>query len=53
MRKGAAVQGLRQRGAVSIRLAREIPTSTETLIRHDHAPRGLIAARVAAKSEGA
>jgi hypothetical protein len=47
------MQGLGRRGAMSSRLTREIPASTETLIRHQRAPRGLIAARYAAKSEAA
>jgi hypothetical protein len=53
IRKGAAVQGLKRRGVVKSLSGTQIPASIEALIRHARAPHGLIAARYAAKSEGA
>jgi hypothetical protein len=53
MRKSPAVQGLTRRGAVKSLFATQIPALIEALTRHAHRPRGLIAARVAAKSAGA
>jgi hypothetical protein len=48
MRKSAAVQGFRPRGVVKSCFGTQIPASIEALITCVHAPRGLIAARVAA-----
>jgi hypothetical protein len=53
MRKSAAVQRLTRRGMVKLLFGTQIPALIETLIRHARAPRGLIAARYAAKSEAA
>jgi hypothetical protein len=53
MRESAAAQGLTRRGVVQLSIEKQIPASIEALNTHAHAPRGLIAPRVAAKSEGA
>jgi hypothetical protein len=53
LRKSFAVQGLTRPGVVKKLFGTKIPSSIEALIEHAHAPRDLIAARDAAKSEGA
>jgi hypothetical protein len=49
--KSAAVQGLTGREAGKLLFGMQIPPSFEAVIEHARAPRGLIATRVAAKSE--
>jgi len=53
LRKNPAAQGLTRRGVLQSSAGKQIPASFEALKKHAHAPRGLIATRVAAKSEGA
>jgi hypothetical protein len=51
--KSAAVQGLTRRGVVQSLFGMQIPASVEALSKRARAPNGPIAARYAAKSEGA
>jgi hypothetical protein len=53
MRKSAAVQGLAGGGVAKLYSAMQIPGWFEALISYVRAPRGVISARLAAKSEGA
>jgi hypothetical protein len=53
MRKSAAAQGLTRHGVAQLSIQKKIPALIGALIKHAHAPRGLIATRVAAKSEAA
>jgi hypothetical protein len=53
MWKGAAVQRLTRRGVVKLLFGTQIPAAIEVLIQPAQAPRRLIAARYAAKSEAA
>jgi hypothetical protein len=53
IRKGAVVQGLTRRRVLKLVFGTQIPASVEALIEHARVPRGLIAMRYVAKSEGA